>query len=74
MAIAGGGIPSIQVRIERGRLDACGTTVNVPKSVVQCDMVLAAEALRRQPDKMIRIDAKRYRDLLAYLRNSGHVK
>ena len=74
MAIAGGGMPSMQVRIDRGKLDAIGSTVNVPASVVQCDMVLAAEALRRQPDKMIRIDAKRFVDLQDYLRNTGHIK
>ena len=74
MSIAGGGMPSMQVRINRGQLDAIGSTVNAPESVVQCDMVMAAEALRRQPDKMIRIDAKRFRDLQDYLRNSGHVK
>ena len=74
MAIAGGGIPSMQVRIWNGRLDAVGMTVNVPENKVQCDMVMAAEALRRWPTKSIRIDAKRFRDLQSYLKNSGHIE
>ena len=74
MAIAGGGIPSMQVRIWKKQLEAIGMTVNVPENKVQCDMVMAAEALRRWPEKSIRIDAKRYRDLQAYLKNSGHIE
>ena len=73
MAIAGGGIPARLVCIRNGRLEA-GGQVNVPKFIVECDMAMAADALRRNPDRMIRIDALRYNDLLAYLRNSGDVE
>lgn len=74
MAIAGGGMPSMQVRIHRGHLEAVGMTVNVPESKVQTDMVMAAEAIRHNPGISIRIDAKRFVDLQHYLRNSGHVE
>ena len=74
MAIAGGGIPSFQVQIRDGKLIALGQQVNIPAGHVQTDMVLAAEALRRNPSAIIRIDALRYRDLQAYLRNSGHIE
>jgi hypothetical protein len=74
MAIAGGGIPSFQVRIRDGELVTLGQQVNIPAGHVQCDMVLAAETLRRNPTKSIRIDALRFRDLRDYLRNSGHVE
>ena len=74
MAIAGGGIPSMQVHINRGSLEPVGMTVNVPAGHVQTDMVLAAEALRSNPGRIIRIDAKRFCDLRDYLRNSGHVQ
>ena len=73
MAIAGSAIPAYQVRINGGNLAILDSTL-MPVSVVQRDMVLAAEALRRHPGKMIRIDAKRYLDLQDYLRNSGHVE
>lgn len=74
MAVAGGGIPSFQVRIKDGKLITIGQQVNIPAGHVQKDMVLAAEALRRYPTKSIRIDALRFRDLQDYLRNSGHIE
>ena len=75
MAIAGGGIPSFWVHINyRRHLEPIGMTTNVPENKVQRDMVLAAETLRRNPDRAIRIDAQRYADLQAYLRNSGHIE
>ena len=74
MAIAGGGIPSMLVRIRDGKLIVVSGTVNVPAYIVQQDMVLSAEALRRDPTKILRIDALRFRDLKDYLRNSGHVE
>jgi tRNA(Ser,Leu) C12 N-acetylase TAN1 len=75
MAIAGGGIPSFRVKINyAGKLEPLGATVNVPAGQVQRDMVLAAAALRMHPDKAIRIEAMRYNDLIAYLRNSGDVE
>ena len=74
MAIAGGGIPSMLVRIRDGKLIVVSGTTNVPSYVVQCDMVLAAEALRADSTKTLRIDALRFRNLQDYLRNSGHIK
>ena len=73
MAVAGSAIPSMQVRINRGKLEVLGSQLMQP-AAVQTDMVLAAEALRRWPTKSIRIDAKRFRDLQAYLKNSGDVE
>ena len=66
-------LQSMLVHIHNLRLEV-GPAGRVPGVPVQCDMAMAADALRRNPTKMIRIDALRYSDLLAYLRNSGDVE
>ena len=51
MAVSGSGgwIPSTLVRIRNSQLISVGYTHNVPKSIVQMDMSVAADTLRAQP-------------------------
>jgi len=73
MAVAGSAMPAMKVRINQNKLEIVGSQLMQP-AAVETDMAMAADALRLNPALSIRIDAKRYLDLQAYLRNSGDIK
>ena len=75
MAVSGSGgwVPSTLVCIHNNRLEQVGYTHNVPKTSVQMDMSVAADALRANPSATIRVDAKSVYRLVEYLNNTGHI-
>ena len=67
MAIAGGGMPSYQVRMINGRVEAIGAMVNVPSSAVEQNMLRAASRLLKDPTTLIRVDALKLDELRGYV-------